>query len=104
MIAFLKKLFGFSDNKEEILTAIANGAILVDVRTKEEHAHGSVPGAINIPLNNITSNLGKFKNQSSIIVFCASGNRSRTAKMILEENKIKNVINAGSWKDVNGLL
>jgi phage shock protein E len=104
MFGFLKKLFGLDNNNEEILNALAGGAILVDVRTKEEYAQGSVIGAINIPLNNITSNLEKFKNQSSIIVFCASGNRSRTAKMILEENRIKNVINGGSWKDVNGLL
>ncbi len=104
MFAFFKKLFGFGNNNELILNAIAEGALLVDVRTKEEFTHGSVPGAINIPLNNITSNLEKFKNQTGIIVFCASGNRSRTAKMILEENRIKNVINSGSWKDVNALM
>jgi phage shock protein E len=104
MLSFLKRLFGFGNNKELILNAIAEGAILVDVRTKEEFSQGSVAGAVNIPLNNITDNIDKFKNQKGVIVFCASGNRSRTAKMILEQNRIKNVINAGTWRDVNAVL
>ncbi len=104
MFTFLKKLFGFATtNKDEIIKALAEGAILVDVRTIEEFKHGSPKGAINIPLNNITANLEKFKSASSVVVFCASGNRSRTAKMLLEQNKIKNVINGGTWRDIDAI-
>jgi len=34
-------------------------------------------------------------------VFCRSGNRSGQAKMILEQNGIKNVVNGGTWQNVS---
>jgi len=91
-------------NKAEIADAIQKGALLVDVRTEWEFAEGSVPGAINIPLDKITSNLDKFKNQTQIIVFCRSGNRSGQAKAILEKNGFTNVINGGTWTEVAELV
>ena len=45
--------------------------------------------------------LSKFKGKEQIIVFCRSGNRSGHAKMILEQNGFKNVINGGTWQEVD---
>jgi rhodanese-related sulfurtransferase len=42
-----------------------------------------------------------FSNKKNIVVFCRSGNRSGQAKVILENNGIKNVTNGGTWQDVN---
>lgn len=75
-------------------------AFLVDVRTPEEFAEGSAPGAVNIPLQVIHQNLDKFKDKGQIVVFCRSGNRSSQAKSILEQNGIKQVTNGGTWEDV----
>lgn len=79
---------------------IKEGAFLVDVRTEDEFSEGHVDGSTNIPLDQVASQLEKFKGKDQIIVFCRSGNRSGQAKMILEQNGFKNVINGGTWQDV----
>jgi phage shock protein E len=80
--------------------SIKEGAFLVDVRTETEFAEGNVNGSTNIPLDQVASQFEKFKGKEQIIVFCRSGNRSGQAKMILEQNGFKNVINGGTWQDV----
>ncbi len=94
------QLFGTS-TKVDLQQIINEGAFLVDVRTPGEFAAGHVKGSENIPLNNITTQLNKFKNKKNIIVFCQSGGRSSQAKTILEQNGFTNVINGGSWNNVN---
>jgi len=79
-------------------------SFLVDVRTAEEFQSGSVANAINIPLNEIESNLDKFSGKEHIVVFCRSGNRSNKAKKKLEENGISNVTNGGSLQDVKSSI
>jgi phage shock protein E len=77
---------------------------LADVRTVEEFAAGNVAGSVNIPLDHIAASLEEFENKKNIVVFCRSGNRSAAAKKILEENGFDNVVNGGSWEDVNKFL
>ena len=100
MLNILKKLLGIG-NDENLAKLIKNGAFLVDVRSTQEFTDGSVKGALNIPLDKVESQLSKFKDKESIIVFCRSGNRSSLAKNILKQNGIKNVTNGGSWQNVN---
>ncbi len=80
---------------------VDQGAFLVDVREPGEFAGGSAKGAVNIPLGSISSRLVKFKGKDNIIVFCRSGARSSQAKIILEKNGFKNVVNGGSWENVD---
>jgi len=92
------------NNNDQIIDAIRDGAILVDVRTPAEFAEGSAKGAINIPLDRVEQQLEQFRGHKNIIVFCRSGARSNEAKSILEENNFENVFNGGSWQNVNQLL
>lgn len=103
MFGILKSLFSQPDNTA-LKEAIKNGAYLVDVRTPSEFSSGSVVGAVNIPLDQVSRNIGKFKGKKSVIVFCRSGNRSGQAKSILQQNGIENVINGGTWLDVNAAM
>ena len=103
MFSILKNLFGQKDNSQ-LKESIKNGAILVDVRTPGEFSSGSVKSAINIPLNQLSSQISKLKNKKEIIVFCKSGGRSAQAKVILEQNGFNNVINGGSYSNVNDVL
>ena len=75
-------------------------SFLVDVRTPEEFAEGSVNDAVNIPLNEIGSRIKEFEDKDEIIVFCRSGNRSSQAQRILQQNGIQHVVNGGTWQQV----
>ncbi len=103
MINFIKKIF-HSQADVQLKEMINNKALLVDVRTKEEFANGHVKGSVNIPLDNIVKDLNRFKDKNGIVVFCRSGMRSSRAKSILEQNGIANVINGGTWQNVNNIL
>ena len=104
-MGFLTNMFSTggssSANLEEV---IKNGALLVDVRSKPEFQSGSAKGAKNIPLETIVQRLDEFKGKDNIVVFCRSGNRSEQAKRVLESKGYNNVINGGTWQDVNSIV
>lgn len=100
-------LFGMlylMNKKSSVPIDIPNNSFLVDVRTAKEFSGGSAPGAVNIPLGQVASQIDQFKDKGSIVVFCRTGNRSGRAKSILEEQGIENVINGGSWGNVKRIL
>ncbi len=99
-MSFLNFLFGGGDTAD-LKQLIEEGAFLVDVRTPGEFAGGHVKGSVNIPLDNLQTQISKFKDKKHIIVFCRSGNRSGMAKNILEQNGFKNVVNGGTWEQVS---
>lgn len=96
----IQQLFG-GGTPINLKAIIDEGALLVDVRTAGEFAEGHVKGSVNIPLTTVQAQLEKFENRKNIVVFCRSGARSSQAKAILEQNGITNVVNGGTWMDVN---
>jgi len=103
-MGFLNAVFGIGTNKETITNLVKEGAFLVDVRSGVEFSGGHVKGSVNIPLDQIPSQLTKFKGKEHIIVFCRSGMRSSQAKSILELNGFKNVTNGGTWQTINTIV
>lgn len=99
MLSIIKKLFGKKESP--IPGMLSRGAVIVDVRTKDEFKGGHVAGSINIPLDQVQARIQEFKKFNEIIVCCRSGNRSGSAKSILESKGFKNVVNGGSWQNVN---
>jgi len=96
MFTAIKNLFS-SAPQVDLGELIANKAIILDVRTKEEFNGGHIKGSVNIPLQNLNAQLSKLKKEKTIITCCASGSRSSVAKNILKSNGFENVHNAGSW-------
>ena len=75
--------------------------ILLDVRKPFEYAEKHINGAINIPLEQLKSNINTFfpdKNQE-IIVYCQSGSRSRNAALYLSCKGYTNVYDLGGMED-----
>jgi rhodanese-related sulfurtransferase len=99
MLNILKNLFS-EPNDAKLQEALNNGAFLVDVRTPAEFSGGSARGAVNIPLDKIHTQLAKFKNKNTVVVFCRSGARSSQAKIVLEKAGLTHVINGGSYQQV----
>jgi phage shock protein E len=80
---------------------VANKTTIVDVRNPDEYGVKNVPGAINIPLDEIARRLKEFKVlPQPIIVYCRSGNRSEIAVTILKQAGITDVINGGGLEDM----
>jgi len=52
------------------------GAYLIDVREVSEYEAGHIPGAVNIPIRELTANLGSIPLDGPVIVYCASGYRA----------------------------
>ncbi len=103
MIRFLKQLFGFYPeiNFSEL---VRKDAQIIDVRTSTEFSTGHIRGAVNIPLSLLTQNLSKIKRDRPIIVCCASGARSESAKRILLSSGFKNVHNGEGWQSLQQKL
>lgn len=64
---------------------------LIDVREPEEHAAFNI-GGMNIPLSQVTSHNALFHSGNTIVLYCASGIRSKKAAELLAANNVKNVL------------
>jgi len=82
----------------EIKDIKAKGALLLDVRTPGEFSQGHAPGSVNIPLDQLGTRLGELDRKKPILVACASGVRSASAKALLEQSGFEDVHNAGPWQ------
>ena len=81
------------------------GTVIVDVRSPWEFDMEHVPGARNIPLEEVMYKVNEFKEfKSPIVFYCRSGNRSGMAASILKQNGITEVYNGGGLGDMQFLL
>ncbi len=62
----------------------AAGAQLVDVRTPQEFSDGTIPGAVNIPLDEIHRRMSEIDDHG-VIVMCQAGVRGHVASRLLNE-------------------
>jgi rhodanese-related sulfurtransferase len=62
--------------------------VIVDVRTPAEFAQGHVPGAINIPVDQVASRLDELSNakDKDVVLYCRSGKRAAQAADVLKTN------------------
>lgn len=94
---FVWRYSKYSSARGKIPGLLANGAIIVDVRSPEEFQTACNPKSINIPVSSIAAQASKLDKKRTIVVCCASGARSRVAAGVLKQKGFENVINAGPW-------
>lgn len=83
---------------------IANGAIILDVRTENEYNMGHIDGSINISLGTIRERYIELDTAKTYITCCSHGLRSVKVESILKERGFKNVFNGGAWTDLEKLV
>jgi NADPH-dependent 2,4-dienoyl-CoA reductase/sulfur reductase-like enzyme/rhodanese-related sulfurtransferase len=68
-------------------------ALLLDVREAQEHATGSIAGAVNLPLSALRTRFAELPRDREIWVHCAAGQRSYYAARFLAQNgyRVKNL-------------
>lgn len=69
----------------ELDDALASGEQLIDVRNPQEFSSGHIPGAVNIPLDQIRDRLDEFSD-GPVVVHCQVGQRGHTASRILAQH------------------
>lgn len=60
---------------------------LIDVRSANEYAIGHIPGAINIPLEQVESRTGDLAKNRLVVLTCQSGQRARIAADLLAPSR-----------------
>lgn len=79
---------------------------LVDIRTPGEFAQGTLPGAINIPVDDMRERVAEFPKGKRIVLFCRVGLRGYLGCRILMQNGYDEVYNLSggylSWEPVYG--
>ena len=77
----------------EMQQADKSQVTLVDVRTPDEYALGTIPGAINIPLDNLRERLADLPENQPVYLFCGVGLRGYLASNILKSKGYPDVRN-----------
>lgn len=75
---------------DDLAPLLDDGAAVLDVRMHDEYEQGHVPGAVLIPLPELTERIAEVPEGSPLYVICRSGARSQSACEFL----------AGSGRDV----
>jgi rhodanese-related sulfurtransferase len=65
---------------------LSTDRLLIDVREPSEFTSGSIPGAKNIPLSQLSGRLGEIPKDSRVFLYCRSGMRSKNAARTLSKN------------------
>lgn len=92
----------YMEAKEKIIN---DGAILLDVRTKEEYNEKHIDGASLLPLDKIDiDSISQIVSEKDtpIIVYCRSGNRSQQAReklIALGYSKVYDLGAMSNWKE-----
>lgn len=80
---------------EELKNKVVQGAILLDVRSKQEYNEGHLQGAINIPEFELANRVRKEipKKNQMIIIYCQYGGRSRNSYIMMKRMGYTNIYN-----------
>ena len=57
---------------------------VLDVRTPKEYAAGHVPGAVNVPYDQVGSHLAQIPKDKDVVLYCKSGRRAGIAAEVLQ--------------------
>ena len=80
--------------------------VIIDVRTPQEFATGSIEGAVNLPLTGLPDSLLNegIALDEEVVVYCRSGRRSAQAKTLLKAAGFELVFDGGPMSQLKGVL
>jgi phage shock protein E len=85
---------------------LRQGAKVIDVRSEVEFRERRLPGAINIPLDQLRREISRHvsNKERGVLLHCLSGGRSSLGKAMLKRMGYRNVFNLGSYGRAEGIL
>ena len=80
--------------------------VIIDVRSSQEFATGSIEGAVNLPLKGLPDSLLSegIELDEEVVVYCRSGRRSAQAKTVLKAAGFELVFDGGPMSQLEGVL
>ena len=86
---------------DEAHQRVAQGAVLLDVRTPDEYRQGHPPAVRNIPLQELPQRLAEVGPPGTpVVVYCQAGGRSTRAADFLRANgypDVFNLLSVNNW-------
>lgn len=88
-----------SIDRKEAHTLVAQGGVLVDVRSPREFEGGHPPEAVNIPVGDLDARMGELDRRRPVIVYCHSGVRATVAASKLRKAgyEVHNIGSLDHW-------
>lgn len=87
---------------DELVQLQSQGVSVVDVRTPSEFAAAHLPGAVNVPMDQLATVAQSWNKAAPIVVYCATGARSANAAQFLVAQDFRKVYNLSegivAWK------
>lgn len=82
---------------------VKDGALLLDVRSPGEFSEGHLPGAVNVPVQELEASLASLSPDKArpIVVYCRSGMRSAKARKVLLSagfTRVEDLGGLSNWK------
>ncbi len=93
-------MWPFTSSKHNGRELVANGALLLDVRSPEEFRDRHLEGAMNIPVQELTTRVRELgAKERPIVVYCRSGARSASAATFMKSvgYKVLDIGGIGNW-------
>ena len=97
---FLATHLALAADSREITSAEAKNLLLknkqiflLDVRTPDEYRQARIKGATLIPVDELRRRDGEVPKNRPVLVYCASGSRSRMAAVMLKKQGVRDVYN-----------
>jgi rhodanese-related sulfurtransferase len=102
MLKIIRKLL--NRKTTDFKSLVSNGAVIIDVRSKDEFKTGHIKGAVNVPVEQVKDKIGELKKLNKpLITCCKSGMRSAMAASMLTAGGIE-AYNGGSWYVLKGKI
>jgi rhodanese-related sulfurtransferase len=82
----------------EALERVARGSAWLDVRYPSEYRYDRLPGAVNVPLNEVRNSFPVLDRAREYIVYCQSGRRSSAAAFLFAQRGFQvRLLAGGLW-------
>jgi len=75
----------------ETLKNLKSDELVLDVRTEQEFSEGHVPGAANIPFDQVMEHAEELKKYQTVYIYCRAGGRAATAYGTLQSLGLSNL-------------
>ncbi len=62
---------------------LGTAPIVIDVRTPEEYASGHIPGAVNVPFDQVAQRIAEVDGSHGVVLYCMVGPRARKGESAL---------------------